>query len=37
MAKVWANMVLLGTKTLEQVPKKYYDAVVKILEEWGRE
>lgn len=35
MVKFWANMVLLGKRTIEQVPEKYRSAVISYLESLG--
>lgn len=37
MAKVYACLILLGSKTLEDVPKKLRFQVEKILEEYYKE
>lgn len=37
MAKFWALQVIMGRVTLDKVPAKYRDAVVKILQDMDAE
>lgn len=37
MAKFWALQVIMGRVTLDKVPAKYRDAVVKILQDMDTE
>lgn len=37
MAKFWALQVIMGRVTLDKVPAKYRDAVVKILQDMAAE
>lgn len=37
MAKFWALQVIMGRVTLDKVPTKYYDTVVKILQDMDAE
>lgn len=37
MAKIYANKVMLGQMSIDQVPLRYYSQVVAILEEKGYE
>lgn len=37
MAKFWALQVIMGRATLDKVPAKYRDAVVKILQDMDTE
>lgn len=37
MTKFWALQVIMGRVTLDKVPAKYHDAVVKILQDMDAE
>lgn len=37
MIKFWALQVIMGRVTLDKVPVRYRDAVIKILQEMGAE